>query len=201
MMKRMILLVLVTWLSLSNFAQKWEHTIGLPNQNENSHRVIEHYDNGYIITAAITDGYNDAHGWVIKTDINGNILWDKVIGIDPDQVLISTTIYDKSGNLYLFGTIVQGIEPLWPVAFKLNACGELQWCRQLYFEEYEYGQFYDAILLENGDLLAVANMHNEGQHDMIFLFCISPEGEYKWKKSYASSTNYPNFEMRLGSRI
>ncbi|MFU8845084.1 MAG: hypothetical protein ACNA7V_14880, partial [Bacteroidales bacterium] len=42
---------------------------------------------------------------------------------------------------------------------------------------------------------------DEDQYDMIFLFCISPDGEYKWKRTYASKENYPDFEMRLGSRI
>jgi hypothetical protein len=64
-----------------------------------------------------------------------------------------------------------------------------------------FGSFYDGILLENGDLLGVVNMPDEQQYDMIWLFCISPDGEYKWKQSYASKENYPMFEMRLGSRI
>jgi hypothetical protein len=200
-MKKTTLLLFFILIVINIFAQKWEKTIGVPNLSEYSQRAIEHYDKGYIITSSFTGGYNDHHGWIIKTGINGNLLWDKIIGVDPDEVLLQKTVYDSYGNLYLFGTIIQGIEPLWPVAVKLDACGELQWCRQLYFEEYEFGQFYDAILLENGDLLAVANMPDDDQHDMIFLFCISPEGEYKWKKSYASCTNYPNFEMRLGSRI
>ncbi len=191
-----MVLLFFTLVGINIFAQKWEQIIGQPNQNESSSRVIEHYDKGYLISAQLQE-----HGWLIKTNINGSVLWGKSIGTHPDQVITIKTVYDDQGNLYLFGTIIQDIEPLWPVAIKLNSCGELQWCRQLYFEDYDFGQFYDAILLDNGDLLGVANMPNDGQHDMIFLFCISPEGEYKWKKSYASCTNYPNFEMRLGSRI
>jgi len=200
-MKSIIAFQLIFLLGSGIYAQKWEHVYGLPNQNESTFRVLNHYDKGYIVTASIANEYNDYQGWVLKADVNGNLLWDKVIGVAPDQVFFSKTVYDNLGNLYLFGTIVQGIEPLWPVAVKINECGELQWCKQLYFEEYEFGQFYDAILLDNGDLLAVANMPNDGQVDMIFLFCISPDGEYRWKQSYASRNDYPNFEMRLGSRI
>ncbi len=195
-MKKIALVLLSFLVGISVFSQKWEYTIGQPNQYEASRRVIEHYDRGYLISAQLQE-----HGWLVKTDINGNVLWDKVIGTEPDQVITEKTVFDSYGNLYIFGTIIQEIEPLWPVVIKLDACGELQWCRQLYFEEYEFGQFYDAILLDNGDLLGVANMPDDDQHDMIFLFCISPEGEYKWKQSYASCDNYPNFEMRLGSRI
>jgi hypothetical protein len=195
-MKRIIILVLLSVLETSLYAQKWESTIGQPNQYEASRRVIEHYDKGYLISAQLNE-----HGWMVKTDMNGSVLWDKQLGVGSDQVITEKTLYNDQGEIYIIGTIYQDIAPLWPVAIKLNACGDLQWCRQLYFEEYEFGAFYDAILLDNGDLLAVANMPDDDQHDMIFLFCISPEGEYKWKKSYASCTNYPNFEMRLGSRI
>ncbi len=195
-MKRVILVSVLILAILTAFSQKWEHTIGEPNHYEDSRRVIEYYDNGYLIPAQ----YDDL-GWLVKTDINGVVLWDKVLGNYPEQVIIEKTVYDEQGNIYLFGTLHQYIEPFWPLAIKLNACGELQWCKHLYFEEYVDGAFYDAIMLENGDLLAVANMPDEDQHDMIYLFCISPDGEYKWKKSYASCDNYPDFEMRLGSRI
>ncbi|NOX46537.1 MAG: hypothetical protein GXO89_06115 [Chlorobi bacterium] len=193
----LIILLLFT----TSIAQKWEQTIGISNFDEESRRVIEHYDKGYIITGSFTGGYNDHHGWIIKTDINGNVLWDKIIGVDPDQVIIEKAVYDEQGNLYIFGLLWGDLDIDYPVIIKLNSCGEQQWCRLLYFEDYEYGAFYDGILLENGDLLGLANMPDEDQYDMIFLFCISPEGEYKWKRSYASKENHPDFEMRLGSRI
>jgi hypothetical protein len=199
---KQIIIILALYLFMAGlYAQKWEHTIGLPNIDEESRRVIEHYDNGYLITGYLSTGYGDHHGMVIKTDINGNVLWDKVIGVNPDEVIIQNTVYDEQGNLYIFGLSVGNLDDSFPVIVKLNACGEQQWCRLFYFAEYDYGSFGDAIVLDNGDLLGLANLDNESQHDMIFLFCISPDGEYKWKKSYASCDNYPNFEMRLGSRI
>jgi hypothetical protein len=201
MMKRQVFLIIALLTTASLFSQKWDHTIGLSNQDEDSRRVIEHYDKGYILTVTTSEGYNDANGWLIKTDINGNVLWDKVIGVDPDQVIIEKTVYDDQGNLYIFGLLWSDLESFYPLIVKLNPCGELQWCCLLYFAEYMYGSFYDGILLENGDLLGVANMPDEMQYDMIWLFCISPDGEFKWKQSYASKENYPMFEMRLGSRI
>ncbi|MBM3437059.1 MAG: hypothetical protein FJY07_12685, partial [Bacteroidetes bacterium] len=198
-MKSLIFLILALFASTSLFAQKWANVIGQPGIDEYSQRVIEHYDKGYLITGGITPVEN-THGLLIKTDINGIVLWDKIIGV-PDQVLFEKIIYDEEGNLYILGVTTQQIDPLWPMVLKLNPCGELLWCTQLYFDEFMYGFFTDAILLENGDLLGVASMPDEQQYDMIWLFCISPDGEYKWKQSYASKENYPLFEMRLGSRI
>ncbi len=50
-MKKAILIYVLTITILTVFSQKWEHTIGYPNQNESSHRVMEHYDNGYLLSA------------------------------------------------------------------------------------------------------------------------------------------------------
>jgi len=195
-MRSIFIAIIIFQLYITTNSQKWIQYIGEPNQIETSRRVEEHYDKGYLISAQYGE-----HGWLVKTDINGNVKWDIEFGTGTDQVITEKTVYNDQGDIFLFGTLHQSLEPFWPLILKLNSCGELQWCRQLYFEDYEYGQFYDAILLENGDLLAVANMPDEDQYDMIFLFCISPEGEYKWKKSYASKENHPDFEMRLGSRI
>jgi len=201
-MKRFVMIILAL-ISLSwGGAQKWEHTIGETYLNEESRRITEHYDKGYIITGTYTTegGYN-IKGWVIKTDINGNVLWNKSIGADPDQVIIEKTLYDEQGNLYISGLLWGDLNMDYPLTLKLNPCGEIEWCKLFGFLEYEYGSFYDAILLDNGDLLALACMPDEEQHDVIFLFCISPDGEYKWKKSFASKDDYPLFEFRLGRRI
>jgi hypothetical protein len=195
-MKKLVFLLLVLLTAISLYSQKWVHTIGQSDHYEASRRVIEHYDKGYLVSAQFEE-----HGWLIKTDINGNVLWNKEIGAGSDQIITEKTVYDDQGNLYIFGLLWGDLESFYPLILKLNPCGELQWCRLLYFEEYQYGSFYDGILLENGDLVAVANMPDEQQYDQIFLFCISPEGDYKWKQSYASKENYPMFEMRLGSRI
>lgn len=195
-MKNTLLIIVTVFMAFTSSSQKWQQTIGQPNHNETSRRVIEHYDKGYIISAQFGE-----FGWLVKTDINGNVLWDKVMGNYPAQVITGKTLYDGMGNIYMFGTIVQEVEGNWPLVIKLNACGEKQWCRLLNITGYEYGTFYDAILLDNGDLLGLANMPDEEQYDMVYLFRISPDGEYIWRKSFASVENHPLFEMRLGTRI
>nr|NQU89455.1 T9SS type A sorting domain-containing protein [Bacteroidota bacterium] len=195
-MKNLFIVQCLLLLAMIAHSQKWENSIGQLNHYESSRRVIEHYDKGYLISAQ----YDDL-GWLVKTDINGNVLWNKVLGEYSDQIITEKTLIDELGSLFLFGIMVQDIEPFWPLVIKLNACGEKQWCKLLYQNDYEYGSFIDALFLENGDLLALANMPDEEQYDMIFLICFSNDGEYKWEKSFASKVNYPHFGMRLGNRI
>jgi hypothetical protein len=195
-MKIFNLLLIFFALNLGLYAQKWVQIYGISNHNEHSRRLIEHYDKGYLITAQ-----NGESGWLLKTDINGNLLWDKVLGVSPDGVITEKTLYDKQGNLYIFGLLLQDAEHEWPFVFKLDPCGNLIWCRKLFFEDHSFGYFIDAIILENGDLLGLANMPDPDQVDMIYLFRITPEGDYLWKKSFASKNDHPLFDNRYASRL
>ena len=44
-------------------------------------------------------------------------------------------------------------------------------------------------------------MQNADQSEMIYLMCLSPDGEYKWRKSYASREDHPTFDIRFGQRF
>ncbi len=128
MKKLVFTLILLLTFSMSQ-AQKWENIIGLPNREDQGGRIHEHYDGGYLISGNIHISGNK-HGWVVKTDINGELLWDKQICVFPDQVTIGQIRYDQQGNVYLFGWFyTPETVHEYPLVVKLNACGEKQWCR------------------------------------------------------------------------
>ncbi len=199
----MLILVALLLLNCAR-AQRWENIIGIPGRDDMSGKIVEHYDRGYLISAGMRAGYDNTHGWLLKTDINGELLWDKQIGMLPDQASLNCIKYDEQGNMYVFGWLLnQNFAHEFPFVLKLNACGEKQWCRMLAPDGYEYGYFKDAMILENGDLLGLAYIDTDDgqQHDILFLICLTQDGAYKWKKSYASKDNYPNFAVRLGESI
>ncbi len=203
-MKKLMLILVALLLITMAQAQRWENIIGFPNRADFSGRIVEHYDHGYLISGNMNEGYDNTHGWLVKTSINGEVLWDKQIAVLPDQVRIESVLYDEQGNMYLFGWLLnQNFPHEFPFVLKLNTCGEKLWCRMLAPDGYEFGFFKDAMILENGDLLGLASLEPDDgqQHDKLFLICLSKDGEYKWKKSYASKDNYPFFGNRLGENI
>jgi len=155
-----------------------------------------------LITGNIYYG-EDIHGWLIKTDINGQILWDKVITVLPDVAIISKTLFDPMGNIYVFGLLVQDQPHEFPFMTKLDACGDLQWCRLLAIEGYDYGFFNDAIFLDNGDILGLAYMPEDdpSNNNRIIVFRISPDGNLIWKKGYATHENHPYYGDPYGASI
>ncbi|MFH1298190.1 MAG: hypothetical protein ABIJ04_13135, partial [Bacteroidota bacterium] len=63
------------------FAQKneiWQRTYGIPDRFDNIYSAKSTYDHGFILGLASTmNSYNEYLTWLIKTDINGNVLWSK----------------------------------------------------------------------------------------------------------------------------
>jgi len=185
-------------------AQKWQNIIGYPIRWDWADNLTEHYDYGYLISGNISsNGTDDMHGWLVKTDINGEVLWDKQISVPPVNILIRKTLHDSLGNIYIFGWLHQTLEHEFPFILKLNACGENQWCRLLAIEGYNYGSFKDALILENGDLLGLAYMPEDDftTNNRILLFRVSSEGDFIWHKGYALHENHPYFADPNGHTI
>ncbi len=183
-------------------SQKWENLIGLPWRNDMQGEILEHYDRGYLIAGNTGSGNGDFQGWLIKTDINGQLLWDKqIISYSPDQLGLSKSLIDNQGNIYVFGFLLQDQPHEFPFVVKLDACGELLWCRLLAIEGYESGFTTDAIFLDDGDLLSLVFMTDPDFTEMVFLLRISPDGELIWKKEYASLDNHPYYDTRIGQDI
>jgi hypothetical protein len=95
--------------------------------------LIETYDKGYIILGSIRpDGITQIWAWVIKTDINGEILWEKIIG-DGLHVSGFNQIYQTDDGGYVLGGATYLLDyHADPFFMKLNACGEKEWCRIFY---------------------------------------------------------------------
>ena len=191
-MNRYFIFILLS-ISLTSYSQKWERTFGSPYRDDAGVDVFENYDKGYLVMG----GYEGEYSWLIKTDINGNLLWHKYFADEePYLDIFSTVLSDIDGNIYLLGWRVIQFDSGWPLVVKLNSCGELKWCRQFIDDDYWWGWFQDAILLDDGSILGMVHMESQEQIEMVFLYGISPDGELSWRNSYASKNNYPLIHSR-----
>jgi hypothetical protein len=188
-------------IGISSHCQKWGNLIGIPGREDFPMNILEHNDGGYLISGNIYWGGDNIHGWMIKTDINGQVSWDKVITMLPDKALIFKTLFDTAGNIYIFGWLLQNQPHEFPFVVKLDACGEMLWCRLLAIDGYEFGFTTDAILLDNGDLLSLVFLTDPDYKEMVFLFRMSSDGDLIWKKEYASLGNHPYYGTRIGQSI
>ncbi|MEZ5196322.1 MAG: hypothetical protein R2764_07980 [Bacteroidales bacterium] len=185
-----ILCCFILLFSNNTFGQKWDTIYGNPGISESFRDLKEFYDNGYLISG----GHKNPQGnWLIKTSINKNILWEKIITWENTTVYSGYMDQDSNGNIYIASTINSEINGFWPMAIKLDSCGEKLWCRVFQdYDNYNYGWFNDVLALDNGDMLAVGELDSEEEIEKIFLWYIDSDGDLKWRQGYASQNNYPH---------
>jgi hypothetical protein len=82
--KYLRIIVLISLISISHenlLGQDWPKIYG-DNYESLVNDINETYDNGFIISAFIYEPYGfNKYIWMIKTDINGEILWEKKLVI------------------------------------------------------------------------------------------------------------------------
>jgi hypothetical protein len=169
--------------------QDWEVHIGLSNRAEASTDLIEYYDKGYYIEGAV-EVEGEWKGWNVKTDVNGNLLWDKTIVHNTFLLQGRCVAIDTEGNRYVAGVKFNNVT--WPFIAKFNPCGEEEWCRILVDDEYDLAiGVMDIIVNENDEVLVLSLYDSDVETEIIFLDCLNTNGDVLWKKGYASKDNYP----------
>lgn len=154
--------------------------------------LIESYDKGYILVNTIRpDGITELWTWIVKTDINGEILWEKKIGNGTHTSGFHQIFQTVDGGYLLGGaTYLLDYEHADPIFMKLNACGEKEWCRIFYqagpTTAYTDGVDIYSIPGEDGYIALVKNWGTEfgpGVFKGIWLFRLDNSGNLVWIKN------------------
>ena len=194
-MKKAIVLIVFTLLIFTVFSQKWEQVYGEPDRNDLANDIIEVYDKGYYIVA----GY-EGNGWNIKTDINGNSLFDKLILHNLYQHRsFGGAAIDNDGNTYVCGGIL--MDDSWPLVTKYNSCGEKVWCRIFINDYFDDGVCWDILVTDNDNIIVLIHHNSDDQVDQILLYCLNSEGDLLWTKPYASKNDHPEIAVAIGHNL
>ena len=197
-MKHYFITAIIVFFTTISFAQKWQHTFGYPGTDESFSDVIEYYDKGYLISGH----YEETGGvWLIKTDVNGSLVWEKFISWPDVSIFGGAIDQDESGNIYIASGEYGESTGFWPIILKLNSCGEKVWCRVFQEDDYNYGSFDDVLVLDNGDVVALAYLDSDEETELIFLYYIDSEGNLLWRQGYASRDDYPHIRESNGDEI
>jgi hypothetical protein len=156
---------------------EWQHTYGGSGSDELV-RVLPSMDGGYFLAGTSNSNIsgNKAHPsyggkdyWLIKTNVDGYILWQKTIGGNQDDYLADMVML-SDGSLLLAGTSLsdssgwksepsRGAEDFWVV--NLTNEGEYIWDKTVGGDTLD--ELYDAHLtMDNGILLSGYSLSNSG---------------------------------------
>lgn len=192
-MKKLIYVLLILFPTIlvgQNY--RWEVIHGIQTRNEGFSSIVEDYDKGLFVSGNRWIGY-EGDGWGFKTDVNGNLLYDKILSHGEHTLSLKSVTHDLDGNKYMCGTFWDGHS--WPFIIKLDSCGNIVWCNALRDDNFDYGGSEDIFVTKNNVVLLITYYTNyQNSADKIHIIAFDSEGNKLWMKPYASENNYPLIE-------
>ncbi|MBU2649425.1 MAG: hypothetical protein KKA81_00690, partial [Bacteroidetes bacterium] len=189
--KLYILVILSFYVSFVLGQNKWLHAY-YNNKDAYGYHFSSSYDQGIYLLGKHGHNYV-SFNWLIKTDINGNLLWEKTIG-EPNSYLglFSIDINDK-GSTYIVGKTSFYDSHGDPIILKLDPCGEKEWCKVYYSpSHFDYASY--VIALNEGGCVTTLRYTGISPDDRICLAKFSEYGDMLWKECYNSTDTGLVFE-------
>lgn len=166
----------------------WERTFGgfVSSAGDGGWSVNETDDGGYIIT-----GYTQSQGkgrkdlWLLKTDGQGNKVWDRTFGGRNDDVGMSV-LQSRDGGYIVAGRTAsfgKGGDDIW--LLKTDLLGKEQWNRTFGGSQDDAG--FQVLEAEDGYVL-VGRTESGSDKMKIILIKVNPDGRKLWERSYSGSS-------------
>ncbi len=179
-----LIILCLQWFDIIS-QERWSTTY-LDGLNPFGESICTYYDKGYLIAGRYGPNYPKLN-WLIKTDVNGEILWNKTLGNGSDNIVLSLEVKaDGDGNIYLAGlTDAYNLEDYDPLVMKLNSCGEKEWCKVYYKEGLNHSN--DLVITTNNNVVVILRyMSTEPWTDRICLSKLDKDGIVQWTNCYNS---------------
>jgi hypothetical protein len=177
-----ILILQVFFVSVT-YTQPWPKSY--PQWNgSHVYSLIETYDKGnmFLLGPSILD-YK--YAIIVKTDINGNVLWDKYVG-NGQYVLTVGQIEPTNDNGFIYCAGISKYDPTGysdPVIIKFNSCGQMDWCKVI-----NTPGIYDGSRrirqTTSGDYILLTSYSDPNPLNRIQLYKINSIGGLLWKHNY-----------------
>jgi len=161
------------------FAQLWPKTYQGSYNNVSASDMIEAYDKGYLLLSDCSESnvYYD-HIWVTKTDVNGNVLWDKKIGNASYSIESYAFKQTQDGGIVIAGSrMSESGEDKDPCIIKMNACGEIEWAKWFPVEgTFNLGYGVEQTPEGNYDFMVLMYTYDPFSDHRISIIRLDPEG-------------------------
>ncbi len=184
----------------TNGLMLWNKTYG-SSQNEEARSVIQTRDGGYLL-AGSTNSYDisDEDVWLIKTDANGLVLWNKTYG-GSRLDFVRSLIHTIDGGFALAGFTIDWMDfialgngggDMWIV--KLDASGNIQW-NQTYKGEKDERIYTIIQTLDGGFALAGKTTVSSDFNSEIWLVKTDVMGEIQWNQTYQGTKDETAYSL------
>lgn len=171
---------------MHSVCQNWVKIYGI-DLNANAYYVIETYDHGYITAAQIQYG---KYTWIYKTDINGNLLWDKKIGTGLENLFFSPMNIEQTlDNGYVIAGSTSKYGSYDAFIIKMNSCAEIEWCKVLITPS-NFDEGFRVKQTPQGDYLLLGGYFATNPASNVSLFKFNTSGDLVWHQFYPLDSIY-----------
>lgn len=157
--------------------------------------IQQDYDNGCNLNISLANfsPINNAHSLVYKLDENGIVLYELLIGDGPtERSIIGFSSLNLNGELLLPGSKPNDNNIDDPLLIKLDSCRQKVWCTNLVNNPAEPDFFWDAVVTEDGSIVALSMQNDPDNMNSFHLHKFTPYGRPVWRKELASPQIHPD---------
>lgn len=202
----------------------WEKTIGGDGSDDLRGSVVETADGGFVLAGHSDSGVSGEKTepnqggldfWIVKTDANGNVLWDKTYGGDKQDRMFAL-IKTQDGGFAVTGSsesgatghkddFLRGLNDIW--LLKLDAQGDLEWQRTIggNWEDVPYdltqgpdGSYF-ICALSGSDAVYEKTQPKFGFGDY-WIVKLDTQGNVLWDKVFGSDKADTPYDIRVDKR-
>ena len=188
MKKRII--IAITFACITNVlcCQSWIRTYGVGN-NAIARTVFEQYDKGFIISGSVN---SSEYALLLKTDINGNLIWEKYFGDGNTKMHFFNNSNTSDGGLVACGFTTK-FNSYDALIIKFNACAEIEWCKVLLTPD-NYDLSWRIKQTPEGDFILLGAYFETNPPSNISLFKFNASGDLIWHQFYPFDLYYNDDE-------
>jgi len=184
-MLRVLLFIWVILLAINSKAQSWPRIFGLAEQAW-SRDVAQSYDAGYLVLSQVnpgTAGVSQMFAWLIKTDINGNQLWEKRVYNPSYHNAFNDVTITSDGGCIMIGSTTRLDPGAFDIMFmKLDACGMREWCTILSTPDNpDYGI---KVLPTDDGFIGLLSYYQDLDNKRVWTIKLDMAGNVVWRKVY-----------------
>ena len=147
--------------------------------------VVQTMDGGYALLGTTDSfGAGDSDVWLVKTDANGNIQWNKTYG-GPARDLGSSIVQTTDGGLILACSTMSFGAGSWDIwLIKVDALGNMQWNKTFGGTDFDVVEGERTITQTSDGGYAIAGFTLSFGTDTLWLIKTDQNGNVQWSKTY-----------------
>lgn len=181
---KMAMVMLLVSFAFSSFAQGWEKTFG-GNAEDQGFSIIQTTDHGFL-AVGWSESFgedNDPDVYVVRTDVDGTLLWDKIF--DEGLAGRAYSVIETSDKGFLIaGEIVNTLgEESIIYLLKITEEGKKEWSKS-YGDVQVSAEAHDLCELPGGGFALTGKINAENGEDDIIVVRVDGQGEEIWTKTF-----------------